>query len=81
MGLLTNIDQSNLKIENGKEDFFYQFLRLENEKSDNNLENKNHVEEIEIKETNRRYNRGFHYSRNRVHIRKSTPKLTSRENV
>ncbi len=53
MGLLTDIDQSNLKIENGKEDFFYQFLRLENEKSDNNLENKNHVKEIEIKELDR----------------------------
>ena len=34
MGLLTDIDQSNLKIENGKEDFFYQLLRLENENSD-----------------------------------------------
>ena len=53
MGLLTDIDQSNLKIENGKEDFFYQFLRLENVNSDNNLENKNHVKEIEIKELDR----------------------------
>ncbi len=53
MGQLTDIDQSNLKIENGKEDFFYQLLRLENEKSDNNLENKNHVKEIEIKELDR----------------------------
>ncbi len=53
MGQLTDIDQSNLKIENGKEDFFYQLLRLENENSDNNLENKNHVKEIEIKELDR----------------------------
>jgi hypothetical protein len=38
-------------------------------------------EDIEIKDTHRRYSRGFHYTRNRNHIRKSTPKLPSKENI